>query len=73
MLQSIESLISKVSLPLGSIFGPGTKVLTVEAHGHEIRGFARTPGKIVRYVLDAQSHHLRTFDHLTLAKLQPFK
>ncbi len=71
MLQSIESLVEKVSEPLGSTFGAEAKVLTVEAHGREIRGLARTPGKIVRYVLDAQSHQLRTFDHLTLKKLRP--
>ena len=70
MLKSTDLLQRKVSEPLAKTFGPRSKVLTVEAHGNEIRGFALCPGKIVKYVLDAQCRRLSTADHLVIAKTE---
>ncbi len=66
MLTSIDTLLERVSGPLGVSCGPEAKVLTAEMHGEEVRGLAICPGKVVRYVLAAQASDLRTADLLTL-------
>ena len=68
MIKSIEALYAKVTGPVKAAFGPRTRILTVELHGEEVKGLALCPGKVVRYVLDAQSEIFRTVDILTLHK-----
>ncbi|HJN35833.1 MAG: hypothetical protein AB8E87_13040 [Prochlorococcus sp.] len=48
-------------------------MITAEVHGNEVRGLALCPGKVVRYVLEAQTSRLRTSDMLriTAAKKKP--
>jgi|TARA_X000000950_G_scaffold98060_1_gene123988 hypothetical protein len=43
-------------------------MLTAEVHGSEVRGLAICPGRVVRYVLDAQKSHLDTVDLLRLTR-----
>tara|TARA_B100001939_G_C16586500_1_gene465059 strand:- start:181 stop:333 length:153 start_codon:yes stop_codon:yes gene_type:complete len=43
-------------------------MLTAELHGEEVRGLAFCPGRVVRFVLDSQTHRMRTVDLLRLTK-----
>jgi hypothetical protein len=43
-------------------------MLTAELHGMEVRGLAFCPGRVVRFVLDAQTQRLQTVDLLRLTK-----
>jgi|TARA_B100001778_G_C18062985_1_gene395034 hypothetical protein len=43
-------------------------MLTAEVHGSEVRGLAICPGRVVRYVLDAQKSNLDTVDLLRLTR-----
>ena len=66
MLKSIEALRSKVCGPLFDTLGPQARLLTVEAHGDEVRGLAFCPGKVVRYVLSANEQIFSIRNLLTL-------
>jgi len=66
MLRSIESLQTSIKGPLSKSLGPKAKVLTVEAHGENIKGLALCPGKVVKYILNAQDNRITTKDLLTL-------
>ncbi len=66
MVHSVEYLKSRVSQPLALKLGSKARLLTVEAHGDQIRGLAICPGKIVSYVLCAQSKKLFSKDVLTI-------
>ncbi len=68
MLKSTESLRRTLTGPLGDCCGPEAELLKVEIHGEEVRGTALCPGKIVKFVLDAQSRRLKTEDILKVAK-----
>ena len=59
MLKSTETLHSSVEGPLSVSCGNDTRVLTVEIHGDEIRGLAKCPGRVIRYVLEAQTNKVR--------------
>ena len=60
MLYSTAALLKKVSGPVGHALGSKAKILTVELHGDEVRGLVSCPGKIVRYVLHAQTKRFHT-------------
>ncbi len=66
MLKSVQYLKNKLSGPLGDCCGPNARLLTVEVHGEEVRGLAICPGRIVKYVLEAQSEQFRTEELLIL-------
>ncbi len=68
MVKSISKLLDQVTGPLGEVCGPVTKVLTVEAHGDEVRGLVLCPGKVMRYVLNSQSKRLETAVLMKIAK-----
>ena len=68
MLKSIDALRRAVHGPLQDACGPEVRMLTAEVHGSEVRGLAICPGRVVRYVLDAQKSHLDTVDLLRLTR-----
>ena len=68
MLSSTSKLLGQVTGPLGDVCGPNTKVLKVEAHGDEVRGLVLCPGKIMKFVLYAQSKRLETSVVMKIAK-----
>ena len=68
MLKSIETLRRTVSGPLAERCGSEARMLTAELHGMEVRGLAFCPGRVVRFVLDAQTQRLQTVDLLRLTK-----
>jgi hypothetical protein len=68
MLKSVDALRDKVSGPLEKRCGSEVRVLTTELHGDEVRGLAFSPGRVVRYVLDAQTNRLRTSVMLRLTR-----
>jgi len=73
MLKSVDALRDQVYGPLGERCGAEVRVLTAEIHGDEVRGLALTPGRVMRYVLDAQTERLRTsvLLRLTQSSRQP--
>ena len=66
MLKSIDSLRASLSGPLIETCGADVRLITAEVHGNEVRGLALCPGKVVRYVLEAQTSRLSTRDMLRL-------
>ena len=68
MLKSVDTLRHAISGPLEDACGPQARMLTAEVHGSEVRGLAICPGRVVRYVLDAQKSHLDTVDLLRLTR-----
>ena len=68
MLKSVDTLRSTVSGPLAERCGSEARMLTAELHGKEVRGLAFCPGRVVRFVLDAQTQRLQTVDLLRLTK-----
>ena len=68
MLKSIDSLRDSVSGPLVETCGSEVRMITAEVHGNEVRGLALCPGKVVRYVLEAQTSRLRTSDMLRITR-----
>ena len=68
MLKSVDALRRAVSGPLTDTCGPQARMLTAEVHGSEVRGLAICPGRVVRYVLDAQKAYLDTVDLLRLTR-----
>ena len=68
MLKSVDSLQRAVSGPLTQCCGSNARMLTAELHGEEVRGLAFCPGRVVRFVLDSQTHRMRTVDLLRLTK-----
>ncbi len=68
MLASVSSLSLRVLGPLKETCGPTTRLLTVEVHGDHVHGLAMFPGKVVKYVLNAQSNSFKVFELLTLIK-----
>ncbi len=68
MLKSVDALRDQVTGPLGKRFGAEVRVLTTELHGLEIRGLAFSPGRVMRYVLDAETSRLRTTVLLRLTR-----
>ena len=68
MLKSVDTLRSTVSGPLAERCGSEARMLTAELHGMEVRGLAFCPGRVVRFVLDAQTQRLQTVDLLRLTK-----
>ncbi len=67
MLRSVDRLCREVIGPLQDRCGPQVRVLTAEVHGTEVRGLAFCPGKVLRYVLEAESQRLKTSAMLRLA------
>ena len=68
MLKSLDTLRDAVSGPLSDCFGSQARMLTAELHGEEVRGLAFCPGRVVRFVLDAQTRRLSTVDLLRLTQ-----
>ena len=68
MLKSVDTLRSTVSGPPAERCGSVARMLTAELHGKEVRGLAFCPGRVVRFVLDAQTQRLETVDVLRLTK-----
>ena len=68
MLKSVDTLRRAVSGPLAERCGSEARMLTSELHGMEVRGLAFCPGRVVRFVLDAQTQRLQTVDLLRLTK-----
>ena len=68
MLKSVDTLRRVVSGPLAERCGSEARMLTAELHGMEVRGLAFCPGRVVRFVLDAQTQRLQTVDLLRLTK-----
>ena len=68
MLRSVDRLCRQVIGPLQDRCGPHARVLTAEVHGDEVRGLAFCPGKVLRYVLEAESRRLKTTALLRLAR-----
>lgn len=68
MLKSVDTLRRAVSGPLAERCGSEARMLTAELHGMEVRGLAFCPGRVVRFVLDAQTQRLQTVDLLRLTK-----
>ena len=64
MLKSVDNLRDAVSGPLTDRCGTQARMLTAELHGDEVRGLALCPGRVVRFVLDAQTSRLSTVDLL---------
>ena len=68
MLRSVDRLCREVIGPLQDRCGPQARVLTAEVHGDEVRGLAFCPGKVLRYVLEAEGRRLQTTSLLRLAR-----
>ncbi len=68
MLKSVDTLRRAVAGPLAERCGSEARMLTAELHGMEVRGLAFCPGRVVRFVLDAQTQRLQTVDLLRLTK-----
>jgi len=68
MLRSVDRLCREVIGPLQDRCGPQARVLTAELHGDEVRGLAFCPGKVLRYVLEAENRRLKTTALLRLAR-----
>ena len=68
MLKSVDTLRAAVTGPLMDCCGAQARMLTAEVHGDEVRGLAFCPGRVVRFVLDAQTRRLRTVDLLRLTR-----
>ena len=68
MLRSVDRLCREVIGPLQDRCGPQARVLTAEVHGDEVRGLAFCPGKVLRYVLEAEGRRLKTSSLLRLAR-----
>lgn len=68
MLRSVDRLCREVIGPLQDRCGPQARVLTAEVHGDEVRGLAFCPGKVLRYVLEAEGRRLKTTSLLRLAR-----
>ena len=68
MLRSVDKLCREVIGSLQERCGPQARVLTAEVHGHEVRGLAFCPGKVMRYVLEAEGRRLKTRSLLRLAR-----
>jgi len=68
MLKSVDTLRAAVTGPLMDRCGAQARMLTAEVHGDEVRGLAFCPGRVVRFVLDAQTRRLRTVDLLRLTR-----
>ena len=68
MLRSVDRLCRQVIGPLQDRCGPHARVLTAEVHGDEVRGLAFCPGKVLRYVLEAENRRLKTTALLRLAR-----
>ncbi|QNI73548.1 hypothetical protein [Synechococcus sp. NOUM97013] len=68
MLRSVDRLCREVIGPLQDRCGPQARVLTAEVHGDEVRGLAFCPGKVLRYVLEAENRRLKTTALLRLAR-----
>ena len=68
MLKSVDALRRTVYGPLVERCGSEARMLTAELHGQEVRGLAFCPGRVVRFVLDAQTQRLQTVDLLRLTK-----
>ena len=68
MLKSVDTLRAAVTGPLMDRGGAQARMLTAEVHGDEVRGLAFCPGRVVRFVLDAQTRRLRTVDLLRLTR-----
>ena len=68
MVKSVDALRRAVSGPLVDACGPQVRMLTAEVHGSEVRGLALCPGRVVRFVMQARSHQLKTVDLLRLTK-----
>ena len=68
MIKSVDALRLTVSGPLAECCGSDARMLTAELHGQEVRGLAFCPGRVVRFVLDAQTQRLQTVDLLRLTK-----
>ena len=68
MLRSVDRLCREVIGPLQDRCGPQARVLTAELHGDEVRGLAFCPGKVMRYVLEAENRRLKTTALLRLAR-----
>ncbi|MEB3158570.1 MAG: hypothetical protein VKK03_03815 [Synechococcus sp.] len=67
MLKSVDALRRLVAEPLHQRCGPEACVLTTELHGHEVRGLAYSPGRILRYALNCENRTLRLSVWLSLA------
>ena len=68
MLRSVDRLCREVIGPLQDRCGPQARVLTAEVHGDEVRGLAFCPGKVLRYVLEAEGRRFKTTSLLRLAR-----
>ena len=68
MLRSVDRICREVIGPLQDRCGPQARVLTAEVHGDEVRGLAFCPGKVLRYVLEAENRRLKTTALLRLAR-----
>ena len=68
MLKSVDTLRLAVSGPLVDRCGSQARMLTAELHGTEVRALALCPGRVVRFVLDAQTRRLSTVDVLRLTR-----
>ena len=68
MLKSVDTLRDALSGPLSDCCGSQVRMLTAELHGEEVRGLAICPGRVVRFVLDAQTRRLSTVDLLRLTQ-----
>ena len=68
MLKSVDTLRDDVTGPLADCCGSQVRMLTAELHGEEVRGLAICPGRVVRFVLDAQTHRMSTVDLLRLTQ-----
>ena len=68
MLKSVDTLRDDVTGPLADCCGEQARMLTAELHGEEVRGLAICPGRVVRFVLDAQTNRMSTVDLLRLTK-----
>ena len=68
MLKSVDTLRAAVTGPLTDRWGSQARMLTAEVHGDEVRGLAFCPGRVVRFVFDAQTRRLRTVDLLRLTR-----
>ncbi len=67
ILATTEKLFETVSGPVGKAIGPNAKVLTVELHGYEVRGLVACSGRVLRYVLEAESSRIRTREIMAIA------
>ncbi len=67
MLQSTAKLLSRVKGPIENLYGPSSRVLTVELHDDEVRGLVLCPGRILHYVVNEHSSIIRTSVILKIA------